>query len=208
MMGLFDKKTVDRNFDGYTLTKTVGIYKIYTPTVSRPDVLSKFAKIFFNEKNTVETNDKGEKEIAISTSISRDVYELLTNINYDLYVKNERNLDLDSSTVNSTVVKVLYRIYDYLMAKNEEIEAYKEMGLIGDDEVEITKENRNDKEVILAKIKSNEKKRHEEEKVTEVVKEVVETVVEKSLDDMTLEELQEIERQETIARIKRLRSEK
>ena len=150
-------KTVDETRDfsvGFELFKQKGQYKVYIPTLDNTETLIKFAEIFMNANKQEEINDKGEYEQVIKDDdANKQLVELITNLDYDNYTKAPK-LKLTEATLSNYISEAMLEIMDFVMSNGELNAKLEEMGLSNkQEEIKVTKQNRNDKEVVQQEFK-------------------------------------------------------
>ena len=199
---LFGLRTKKVSFTEDDLYYSGNGIKVYTPNT--PESLQEVYNIASESIKIKDIKDEEEKN-KLTIEIMVKYINLLTNIDItvDEYIKfsNKGKYRIKFITLDNVLGSLLEELMEMLNTKVE---------TLTEDEIkEINKKNRNDKDVILAQMKENEMERKAKEIEQQGIDNdnivIVGEESEDDLDNLTLEELQEIERRETIRRIRKAR---
>lgn len=199
---LFGLRTKKVSFTEDDLYYSGNGIKVYVPNT--PESLQEVYNIASESIKIKDIKDEEEKN-KLTIEIMVKYINLLTNIDItvDEYIKfsNKGKYKIKFITLDNVLGSLLEELMEML---NTKVETLKE-----DEIKEINKKNRNDKDVILAQMKENEMERKTKEIEQQGIENgnivIVGEESEDDLDNLTLEELQEIERRETIRRIRKAR---
>ena len=196
-MGLFTKKTIDRDFTGCELYKTKDEFKIYYPQTQ--EKIEKFLEII--KRADIKDNEielKGENLVC-------DMFELLTNVNVDECIRGKERLSIKILTVSNYIKKVVADTIELVISEDEANKSLEMLGINKSQEKETKKTNRNDKEVILEQWKEKEMERKELQKDNETIEQELPQVEDIDVDIERLEkELKEKKRQELLKQLAEL----
>ena len=199
---LFGLRTKKVSFTEDDLYYSGNGIKVYTPNT--PESLQEVYNIASESIKIKDIKDEEEKN-KLTIEIMVKYINLLTNIDItvDEYIKfsNKGKYRIKFITLDNVLGSLLEELMEMLNTKVE---------TLTEDEIkEINKKNRNDKDVILAQMKENKMERKAKEIEQQGIDNdnivIVGEESEDDLDNLTLEELQEIERRETIRRIRKAR---
>ena len=195
-MGLFTKKTIDRDFTGCELYKTKDEFKIYYPQTQ--EKIEKFLEI-------IKRADIKDNEIALNgEDLVCDMFELLTNVNVDECIRGKERLSIKILTVSNYIKKVVADTIELVISEDEANKSLEMLGINKSQEKETKKTNRNDKEVILEQWKEKEIERKESQK-EEIVEQELPQVEDLDVEIERLEkELKEKKRQELLKQLAEL----
>ena len=155
-MGLFTKKTIDRDFTGCELYKVKDEFKIYYPQTQ--EKIEKFLEI-------IKRADIKDNEIELNgEDLVCDMFELLTNENVDEWIRGKERLSIKILTVSNYIKKVVADTIELVISEDEANKSLEMLGINKSQEKETKKTNRNDKEVILEQWKEKEMERKESQK--------------------------------------------
>ena len=195
-MGLFTKKTIDRDFTGCELYKTKDEFKIYYPQTQ--EKIEKFLEII--KRADIKDNEielKGEDLVC-------DMFELLTNVNVDECIRGKERLSIKILTVSNYIKKVVADTIELVISEDEANKSLEMLGINKSQEKEIKKTDRNDKEIILEQCKEKEIERKESQK-EEIVEQELPQVEDLDVEIERLEkELKEKKRQELLKQLAEL----
>ena len=196
-MGLFTKKTIDRDFTGCELYKTKDEFKIYYPQTQ--EKIEKFLEIIkraYIKDNEIELN--GEDLVC-------DMFELLTNVNVDECIRGKERLSIKILTVSNYIKKVVADTIELVISEDEANKSLEMLGINKSQEKEIKKTDRNDKEVILEQWKEKEMERKELQKDNETIEQEFSQVEDIDTEIERLEkEVKEKKRQELLKQLAEL----
>ena len=195
-MGLFTKKTVNRDFEGCELYKTKDEFKIYYPQTQ--EKVEKFLEI-------IKRADIKDNEIELNgEDLVCDMFELLTNVNVDECIRGKKRFSIKILTVANYIKKVVADTIELVISENEANKSLEMLGINKSQEKETKKTNRNDKEVILEQWKEKEMERKESQK-EEIVEQELPQVEDLDVEIERLEkELKEKQRQELLKQLAEL----
>ena len=196
-MGLFTKKTIDRDFTGCELYKTKDEFKIYYPQTQ--EKIEKFLEII--KRADIKDNEielKGEDLVC-------DMFELLTNVNVDECIRGKERLSIKILTVSNYIKKVVADTIELVISEDEANKSLEMLGINKSQEKEIKKTDRNDKEVILEQWKEKEMERKELQKDNETIEQEFSQVEDIDTEIERLEkEVKEKKRQELLKQLAEL----
>ena len=196
-MGLFTKKTIDRDFTGCELYKTKDEFKVYYPQTQ--EKIEKFLEIIkraYIKDNEIELN--GEDLVC-------DMFELLTNVNVDECIRGKERLSIKILTVSNYIKKVVADTIELVISEDEANKSLEMLGINKSQEKEIKKTDRNDKEVILEQWKEKEMERKELQKDNETIEQEFSQVEDIDTEIERLEkEVKEKKRQELLKQLAEL----
>ena len=129
-MNLLNTINEERNFnEGFELFKQKGKYKVYLPTANNVDTLIKFATVFTNAtKEQVENEDGEIEEVIKDDEANKELIELITNLNYDNYMKAPK-LKLTDAILSNYISEAMLEIMEYIMSNGELSIKLEEMGM-------------------------------------------------------------------------------
>ena len=196
-MGLFTKKTIDRDFTGCELYKTKDEFKVYYPQTQ--EKIEKFLEII--KRADIKDNEielKGENLVC-------DMFELLTNVNVDECIRGKERLSIKILTVSNYIKKVVADTIELVISEDEANKSLEMLGINKSQEKEIKKTDRNDKEVILEQWKEKEMERKELQKDNETIEQEFSQVEDIDTEIERLEkEVKEKKRQELLKQLAEL----
>ena len=196
-MGLFTKKTIDRDFTGCELYKTKDEFKVYYPQTQ--EKIEKFLEIIkraYIKDNEIELN--GEDLVC-------DMFELLTNVNVDECIRGKERLSIKILTVSNYIKKVVADTIELVISEDEANKSLEMLGINKSQEKETKKTDRNDKEVILEQWKEKEMERKELQKDNETIEQEFSQVEDIDTEIERLEkEVKEKKRQELLKQLAEL----
>ena len=195
-MGLFTKKTIDRDFTGCELYKTKDEFKIYYPQTQ--EKIEKFLEII--KRADIKDNEielKGEDLVC-------DMFELLTNVNVDECIRGKERLSIKILTVSNYIKKVVADTIELVISEDEANKSLEMLGINKSQEKETKKTDRNDKEAILEQWKEKEMERKESQK-EEIIEQELPQVEDIDAEIERLEkEVKEKKRQELLKQLAEL----
>ena len=195
-MGLFTKKTIDRDFTGCELYKTKDEFKIYYPQTQ--EKIEKFLEII--KRADIKDNEielKGEDLVC-------DMFELLTNVNVDECIRGKERLSIKILTVSNYIKKVVADTIELVISEDEANKSLEMLGINKSQEKETKKTDRNDKEAILEQWKEKEMERKESQK-EEIIEQQLPQVEDIDAEIERLEkEVKEKKRQELLKQLAEL----
>lgn len=196
-MGLFTKKTIDRDFTGCELYKTKDEFKIYYPQTQ--EKIEKFLEI-------IKRADIKDNEIELNgEDLVCDMFELLTNVNVDECIRGKERLSIKILTVSNYIKKVVADTIELVISEDEANKSLEMLGINKSQEKETKKTNRNDKEVILEQWKEKEMERKELQKDNETIEQEFSQVEDIDTEIERLEkEVKEKKRQELLKQLAEL----
>ena len=196
-MGLFTKKTIDRDFTGCELYKTKDEFKIYYPQTQ--EKIEKFLEI-------IKRADIKDNEIELNgEDLVCDMFELLTNVNVDECIRGKERLSIKILTVSNYIKKVVADTIELVISEDEANKSLEMLGINKSQEKEIKKTDRNDKEVILEQWKEKEMERKELQKDNETIEQEFSQVEDIDTEIERLEkEVKEKKRQELLKQLAEL----
>ena len=196
-MGLFTKKTIDRDFTGCELYKTKDEFKIYYPQTQ--EKIEKFLEI-------IKRADIKDNEIELNgEDLVCDMFELLTNVNVDECIRGKERLSIKILTVSNYIKKVVADTIELVISEDEANKSLEMLGINKSQEKETKKTNRNDKEVILEQWKEKEMERKESQKDNETIEQEFSQVEDIDTEIERLEkEVKEKKRQELLKQLAEL----
>ena len=196
-MGLFTKKTIDRDFTGCELYKTKDEFKVYYPQTQ--EKIEKFLEII--KRADIKDNEielKGEDLVC-------DMFELLTNVNVDECIRGKERLSIKILTVSNYIKKVVADTIELVISEDEANKSLEMLGINRSQEKETKKTDRNDKEIILEQWKEKEMERKELQKDNESIEQEFSQVEDIDAEIERLEkELKEKKRQELLKQLAEL----
>ena len=196
-MGLFTKKTIDRDFTGCELYKTKDEFKIYYPQTQ--EKIEKFLEI-------IKRADIKDNEIELNgEDLVCDMFELLSNVNVDECIRGKERLSIKILTVSNYIKKVVADTIELVISEDEANKSLEMLGINKSQEKETKKTDRNDKEVILEQWKEKEMERKELQKDNESIEQEFSQVEDIDAEIERLEkELKEKKRQELLKQLAEL----
>lgn len=196
-MGLFTKKTIDRDFTGCELYKTKDEFKIYYPQTQ--EKIEKFLEI-------IKRADIKDNEIELNgEDLVCDMFELLTNVNVDECIRGKERLSIKILTVSNYIKKVVADTIELVISEDEANKSLEMLGINKSQEKETKKTDRNDKEVILEQWKEKEMERKELQKDNETIEQEFSQVEDIDTEIERLEkEVKEKKRQELLKQLAEL----
>ena len=196
-MGLFTKKTIERDFTGCELYKTKDEFKIYYPQTQ--EKIEKFLEI-------IKRADIKDNEIELEgEDLVCDMFELLTNVNVDECIRGKERLSIKILTVSNYIKKVVADTIELVISEDEANKSLEMLGINKSQEKETKKTNRNDKEVILEQWKEKEMERKESQNDNETIEQELPQVEDIDTEIERLEkEVKEKKRQELLKQLAEL----